>query len=674
MESTIQKILKYRSDRVIKRPVLILIKRSIFFTIAILFYASFSFAQDIEKADSLIRILNEGGHSDSLRYNLLRDISEFKVNPEEKLFYSNQLIDFSKKVNNPKWLSDGYFLQGHAYRYKGDLHKATESYFFSLENAKKAQYTRNYGPIYGALGDVHSINKDHKNSLFYYKKSIEFLRSDNQTKNLASVILNLGDEFYQIDEFDSAFTYFMEAKQIFEEINSRVGIAYSLGNIGIVYIKKGQISLGESNINEAISILNEVGDVYPVAVYYISIADIYRDRGDLNKAILFSNQSLDISIENGLKEQISDANLKLSELYAQIKEYEKAYNHHSQYVVYRDSINNEEVIRKMADLRTKFEVSQKQAEIDLLTKQRQINKLIGLGLVFITLFLAALAFILLRNNRLKQTTNQMLSSQKDELQHQHHKLETLNSMKDRFFSIISHDLRGPVNAFNGISELIKHYIAKNEMGQLREVSEYIDKSARQLSTLLDNLLEWAIKQQGAFPFHPEKLPLSPLLEEIADMFGITAHAKNVILTVNVEEEIIVWADRNSLATILRNLVNNALKFTEPEGLVTISAYIQNNYALINIIDTGIGIPEEQLENIFTVKDKLPSRGTAGEKGLGIGLRLAYEFALMNKGTIIVNSEEKAGTIFTVKIPVFDEAPKTKKNGQEKVQNNIKAEY
>jgi two-component system NtrC family sensor kinase len=305
----------------------------------------------------------------------------------------------------------------------------------------------------------------------------------------------------------------------------------------------------------------------------------------------------------------------------------------------------------MADLRTEYEVSQKQAEIDLLNQKRERNYFIGLALLFFTLFLVVLAFLLYRNNRIKRAANKLLHKQNTKLELQHTKLEALNNTKDRFFSIVSHDLRGPVNAFNGISELIKYYIAHNEMGQLREVSEYIDKSARQLSTLLDNLLDWSVKQQGTFPFRPEMLYLNPLLQEITDMFRIAAHAKNITLNLDLDEEINVWADRNSLLTIIRNLLNNALKFTQSNGLVTLSAYTEKGFVHINVIDTGVGIPEDKLESLFLLKDKIIGLGTAGEKGLGIGLSLAFEFAEMNGGSIIVNSEEGIGSIFTLKMPL-----------------------
>src|SRR5690606_31326754 len=246
------------------------------------------------------------------------------------------------------------------------------------------------------------------------------------------------------------------------------------------------------------------------------------------------------------------------------------------------------------------------------------------SLIVVLVLVGILAYVLFRNNRRKKLVNMKLIKQQEILKSHRDQLQSLNQTKDRFFSIISHDLRGPVNAFNGISSLIKHYIRENDMKNLVEVTEYIDKSASQLSTLLDNLLDWAVSQQGSFPYNPDKLHLNPIVAEIVEVFQTSAHAKKITMKVNISKEIFVWADRNSLTTILRNLVNNALKFTNAEGSITIAATENNRMATIEIADTGIGIPEEKPTSIFELIETKNNHGTAGEKGLGLGLQLAYD--------------------------------------------------
>lgn len=620
-----------------------------------IFYTT-SFAQSPFVVDSLINVVeNSQNLNASSKYHLFYKISVNSKIPSQTIHYAKEALQIAETENSNLKMAESYSMIGEGYKSQGKLPDALEAFFISLDYFKKEDNYPAQAVLLMYIADTYSGQGDAERAIQFYNKASEMLygktNSFGDTLRLAGIFHNKGDEYLKINNFDSAEVYFNQSIFLYKKINYELGIAYNFGNIGLLYAKQANYNKAKEKLNEAILILEKHKDNYAISDFSHQMADIYFKNGNLQEAFPLALKSLDLAKQDGFKEQARDASLQLSELYSHIKDYEQAYHHHAQYVAYRDSINNEEVIRKMADLRTEYEVSQKQTEIDLLTEQRSSNEKIGLALLCIALLFSVLAFLFYRNNRIKRSANKLLFAQNNKLELQQTKLEALNNTKDRFFSIISHDLRGPVNAFNGISELIKYYIAHNEMGQLREVSEHIDKSARQLSSLLNNLLDWSIKQQGTFPFRPERLTLTPLLQEIVDMFRIAAHAKNITITLDVEEEINVWADRNSLATIVRNLFNNALKFTPKDGLVTLSAYTEEEFLYINIIDTGVGIPEEKVQSLFVVKEKIIDLGTEGEKGLGIGLSLALEFAEMNGGSIIVNSEEGIGSIFTLKMPL-----------------------
>ncbi|MCR9254420.1 MAG: HAMP domain-containing histidine kinase, partial [bacterium] len=329
----------------------------------------------------------------------------------------------------------------------------------------------------------------------------------------------------------------------------------------------------------------------------------------------------------------------------------------SQYIAYRDTINNEETIRKMADLRTEYEVGQKQAEVDLANAEKEAQAkqalIVGGGLSVVLFLIGIIAFIQYRNNQQKKATNQILRHQKGELETQKTQLEALNSTKDRFFSIISHDLRGPVNAFFGVSKLIKMYVSKGKVNEITEIAEDIDESVSKLSGLLDNLLDWAVQQQGQFPNVPEKVNFNEMTNDLIQVFDTMAKSKNIELINDLPDKVELFVDKNSTMTIFRNLLNNALKFTEEGGSVTFHGELDKETAILKVTDTGVGIPADKLKKLFTLNEKKSTWGTAGEKGLGLGLQLAYEFAEMNKGAIEVESEEGVGTSFIVKLPVFE---------------------
>ncbi len=230
---------------------------------------------------------------------------------------------------------------------------------------------RGEGNAYGAIADIYSISNNHPNARLYYNKAIAILRESNDSVALASAILNAGEEFMNSHIYDTAYVYFKESKIIFEKCSYLAGKAYSIGNIGMVYANTGESNLAEKNIKEAIQILEDLEDYYPICVYLISMADIYIEKGDDAKALNYAKRSLTLARQYGLKEQIRDGNLKLSELYERSGNPAESYKYFKNYIVYRDSINNIKTVQSMANLRTDFEVSQKQLEVDLLNQQKQ---------------------------------------------------------------------------------------------------------------------------------------------------------------------------------------------------------------------------------------------------------------------------------------------------------------
>ncbi len=253
--------------------------------------------------------------------------------------------------------------------------------------------------------------------------------------------------------------------------------------------------------------------------------------------------------------------------------------------------------------------------------------------------------------------NKMIQQQKDEIEKKNVELTKLNKeiqaqkdLKDRFFSIISHDLRGPVSSFQGISSIIRLYIKTKRFDDLIKMTEEIDSSAFQLSRLLDNLLNWASQQQSQIPYNPELIDISSLINNLFDVFKSNAVSKKILLHNQVEKETTAFVDVNTVRTIFRNLVNNALKYTEENGQVILSSLKVEDGVQIIVKDTGVGIPKDRLNTLFKLGDQKSTYGTAGEKGVGLGLQLVYEFTKLNKGKVEVESVEGEGTSFKVTLP------------------------
>ncbi|MBL6448022.1 tetratricopeptide repeat-containing sensor histidine kinase [Fulvivirga sp. 29W222] len=589
---------------------------------------------------------------DSTHFEYLHQIFVKHRNPNTRIEFAGIAIRLSKENNNEDWLFRALLNIGYANKLKGDLDQALEALFKSLKYVDASREYSREASAYNAIASVYRLQGNYRLALQYYQKGIGIYKVHKDTLGQATLLMNSGESYRLNKQLDSSLIAFKLSKTLFSIKEHRTGLAYNHGNIGLVYAEQGQNDLAEENINEAIGILKGLGDTYAISVYDTYMADIYKDKGDYERALEYANRSHKQAVKGGFKEQIRDASLKLSELYNDLREYERAFEFQSQYIVYRDSINNEETIRKMADLRTEYEVSQKQAEVDLLSVQKRNQQIIGVGLTIVTILVGVLAFMFYKNSKQRQHTNYILSEQKEEIETQRDQLDELNQSKDKFFSIISHDLRGPVHAFKGMSRLIKMYIDQNCIDELVELNEHFDHSVDQLSTLLDDLLDWAVSQQGKVPYSPGMVNLHDLSKDIMGLFNNMAQAKKISLTTHIPEDIQLWVDSNSLRTILRNLVNNALKFTGEGGFVTLSAEKDDGMAAVHVADTGRGIPQEELKGLFKLAGHKRSWGTEGEKGLGLGLQLVYSFSEMNGGSITVDSEEGVGTTFTIHMPLF----------------------
>jgi signal transduction histidine kinase/ligand-binding sensor domain-containing protein len=230
-------------------------------------------------------------------------------------------------------------------------------------------------------------------------------------------------------------------------------------------------------------------------------------------------------------------------------------------------------------------------------------------------------------------------------------LNELSSSKDKFFSIIAHDLRNPFNTIIGFSEILKEEIKTGNPAKNEEYAALINTSAVQTLRLLENLLEWANSQTGKIKFTPEPIRLSVLLNEESGMLHDMAAGKGIELKSSVSENVIILADKNMLKTILRNLISNAIKFTHIDGKVEVDAIIKNKSAEISVSDNGIGMTKETMAKIFRIDVNHSTRGTQNEKGTGLGLFLCKEFVEKHGGEIWVESESGKGSIFRFTIPL-----------------------
>ena len=239
----------------------------------------------------------------------------------------------------------------------------------------------------------------------------------------------------------------------------------------------------------------------------------------------------------------------------------------------------------------------------------------------------------------------------EEIKYQNEELHKHIATKDKFFSIIAHDLRSPFNGFLGLTQIMVEELPSLTMAEIQEIATGLRDSAVNLFRLLENLLSWSRMQQGLIAFNPHDVQLLPIVEESSGILNESAKHKNIDLTFDIPNDLSIFADTNLLQTVMRNLVSNAIKFTTNGGSVLVSAKaIEHGGVEISIKDSGIGISTTMVGDLFRLDSKAGRKGTAGEPSTGLGLMLCKEFVGMHGGNICVKSEEGKGSVFSFTIP------------------------
>ena len=264
----------------------------------------------------------------------------------------------------------------------------------------------------------------------------------------------------------------------------------------------------------------------------------------------------------------------------------------------------------------------------------------------------------LRNNNILEerltTTSIKIEKQHDELDKQKKELEELNATKDKFFTIIAHDLKNPFNTVIGMTELLMERYDTYDNTKRKEFIRQIYKFSNNVFNLLEDLLQWAKSQTGRMEVNPEKVDIFELVYENTSLVEDKATKKGIEIRSEVKIGMFASIDRNMISTVLRNLISNAIKFTKRGGEIVIKAKEVDKYIEIEVSDTGIGIPESELIKIFRIDSNLSTIGTDEEAGTGLGLIISKEFVEKNAGTINVVSTERVGSTFKFTVPVHND--------------------
>ncbi|RLD80361.1 MAG: hypothetical protein DRJ10_07530 [Bacteroidetes bacterium] len=416
---------------------------------------------------------------------------------------------------------------------------------------------------------------------------------------------------------------------------------------------------------------------------YAALGRLYFKQKNSKKAYIYSKKAYLMAKktrEFGLQKEASEILAKSCEFSGLYKE---AYQYYVVFKTINDSLYNEKNLRKITGLeyKYKYEKEKQAAELEQHKKDivlaKKANKQLIIRNSFIGGFILMLllALIVFRSLTQKRKANLILamqkqdieeknaelSQQKEEIQSQAEKLQTannnlqkLNATKDKFFSIIAHDLKSPFNTMLGFSEILNDNFDKYDIKEQKKLFGIVHSGIQNTYKLLEDLLLWSRSQKGIIDFNPQKVKLYELSNDIVELLTQSAESKTINIINKIPKDIYVHADKEMLSTIIRNLISNAIKFTQKEGTVEIG--IQTNHGLSEhktyVKDNGIGIPKKIQSDIFEVGESTSTKGTEGEIGTGLGLILCKEFVDKHGGKIWVESEVGKGSEFIFTLPVI----------------------
>lgn len=621
------------------------------------------------------------------------------VNLSKALVIAKKAADQSKIAQTLNRF--GYYYE-EIVNYKDAIKNYNEAFLIYEKLKDKKKMAR----IYNSLGINYSELYSEDKAIEYYLKSLNLNKEISNEDGIASNYTNIGNLYYTEENFALAEKYFRDALLIYEKLKNKYGISSSYTNIANALADNGKVEEGLDYYKKSIAIEEELGDQYGIAINYNNIGDCYINlkqykeaREYLDKAMKIADSLVERDLQSIVLLNISDVENKRKKFQNAIHAARESYaiadlignldyksenllqasiayeglgnnvlalERLKQYTAIKDSLLKMDRVKKIKLFNTLNELEKSQYTITDLSKtseEAQLNyekekKYTHFLIIAIVIF-AFLLILLIQQNASKKKAfsllefkNYQVHKMKDEIDGQSNKLKQLNSTKDKFFSIIAHDLKNPFNSIAGFTDLM---IENNEIYDAAKRLKFlkiIKGSTAKVSSLLDNLLIWASSQSGNLKFNPKNIDLSQQVAGVISFLEIQAINKEISILNKAEKNIHVKADENMLDTVLRNLISNAIKFTQPKGEIQIFSSLKNDFVEITVKDNGVGMTETEIAAIFSVNEISSSLGTSNEQGSGLGLILCKDFVESHGGKIWAQSVVNEGSEFKFTLPIW----------------------
>ena len=646
---------------------------------------------ELREKITTLRDRNKQVDKDTIYIGLLMDLGAKLrfLNPDSLLLLSGEAQKLSSKINFNKGVSESLYYLGTYYSDKGEHSIAIENYEMALVNAKKENNHDLSLRIGNELAIENAYNGNYSKALIGYLENIKLAKLHGN-KIMESILYeNVGDLYAAQMDYDQALDFYNKVEKINAKIEDDINSAQTMSNVASIYAETGDYQNALFKINRSIKIFEQAEEWDWLAFAYEVKGKVYLKQQQYTRALFWYDKSAEqhenlqddrgiIDLYNGMaeanlglkKDSIShtyammayeiSSSIKsmegmkkcsntLYKLYKNQENYAEALKYHEIFRQISDTLSRDE--NKMSMTMLKTEISHKNQQEALVLKNEKAlakQRLYIYVAVIIVIIMGAIAFLVVRGQRILKKLNKELKSQKQDLEQRESELWETNNTKNKLFSIIAHDLRGPIGALEGLLKLLNSGDIKES--EFKEFIPKLKNDVNSISFTLNNLLTWGQSQMREATTNPTNVDLNTLIENNINLLSELAFSKMITMDNLIVNKAIIWSDENQMDIVIRNLLSNALKFTPNHGHIIIGYIDRIDYLEVFVKDNGIGMDEYVQEQILSKNTNITTYGTNNEKGTGLGLSLCSEMVIKNGGTLWVKSEINEGSTFYFTVP------------------------
>ena len=616
------------------------------------------------------KLAEDHGLSDSRAYALyyVGKYLETKGNFKDASGYYERALAIGRDVKDDRLLVLILTSRGKNYISEGKMSLALQYYLEAFQLSEKLHDDLLYAQASSHLGSLYSMLNQYDKALEYDQKAFSRRDDLNNPEGIAKSCNNIGILFRKLKRSDSALAYFQEALGLCRQTHYKKGLVKALTNIGILYSDQNEDEQAFRFLDTAFLISTQAGFGFGVASSSLYLANLYKKKGQLAKALSYYRLSLSRLSSTDYDEMLQDVYQGLYECYSSMGDYKTALQYHVLLLDTEKRLLNVENARQLSMLNITFDLERKEKDNEVLRADNELKEsLIKRKTIFIWLIVIALGFSLVvcvsvynrlyvkkAANRKLEALNMTVTDQNTKLAFLNEKLELANREKDKFFSIIAHELRNPLYWFQNLSEVLSKKFREMPADKVQKSLSALDESAKNAFHLMDNLLQWSRSKLNRI--HPKKgeHALDLLVSDTAEMYQTILQYKEVAFINAIPPACMIYADADLLGCVVRNLLSNAIKYTPAGGAIGIFSRVVDGAVEVEVRDSGAGILYKDAENVFS--DAIVSRdGLLQEKGSGIGLKLCKEFVQLNGGRIWAQSFPGVGSSFFFTVPVMGRA-------------------